>query len=440
MIEVRCFQNLEDVSFLRAEINALNLASRRPDPFATLEFYENYLQHDQLLSESKGSRLCFLAAFAEGSLVGYIPLKHTRHRILGLRTAKLSFFAAHDVDRPQLIARPELLDAVVTAVHDYLFDHIGNWGLLEFEQQAMDSPLLRYALESAPKGYRVRTWSGWSNWSIPIQWDSLDAYYKDFSKKFRSNVGRQMRRLFAAGELEFIGSDSPAQTPALLELYLGIEPHSWKTQAGLSISGDPARIRYFEGLLAAPQPMRISILLLLLNGVPIAGLIVGAYGGGLHALQIVFDDRLSAASPGSAMLLMGMREAIIGQHRLFNLLSGFDYFKNRWLAEGTETQCAQIYRAGSPFFWRRCLGDQARRILLRARKGLPILRNPLKYAAAAPAATLTDPESAPEFLVTPEKMHRVAALIAEVRSGPCQFLTATELAAAMPFDTTAPPE
>ena len=38
MIEVRCFGSLEEAAFLRDEVNALNRAGARPDPFSEEEF------------------------------------------------------------------------------------------------------------------------------------------------------------------------------------------------------------------------------------------------------------------------------------------------------------------------------------------------------------------------------------------------------------------
>jgi len=410
LIEVHCFQSLKDLASLREEINALNLASERPDPFSTLEFYESYLQHDQLLSESKGFRLCFLVAFDDSRLVGYLPLKRTSLRVFGLRATKLNFFAVHDIDLPHLVARAEYAQAVAKACHDYLFGRDRNWSLLEFQQQTKDSMLFQPPFVNAPKGY-----------------------VKEFSKKFRSNVGRQMRNLFAAGHLEFIGSSDPEVTPFLLDLYLGIETFSWKSQAGLSIGRSRTRIEYFRRLLITDQPMRVSILLLLLNGMPIAGLINGSYGGALYALQVVFDDRLSRLSPGAAILLLGMREAIVGGYRHFSLLSGFDYFKNRWLAEATETQSIQIYRTSSPLFWRRTFGDLVRKVLRGVRKKSGMLSNPDRVTTAVPSEESTNPAAALESRGTAEQQSRVSVLIAKVRCGQYQSLSAAELAAAMPF-------
>ena len=438
MIQIRCFQSIGELASLREEINALNRASESPDPFSTLEFYESYVSHDQLHSEANSVELRFLVAFEEGRIVGYLPLKQSSVRVLGLRSTKLSFFAVHDIDLPHLVTRAEYAQQIAEALHAYLFNCDRSWGLLELQQQAKDSLFMRPPFQNAPKGYRVRYWPGWSNCSIPIRWGSIRDYFGELKKKFRGNVSRQMRGLFAAGVLEFIESSDPEATPSLLELYLGVEPHSWKWQAGLSIGKSSPRIEYFQSLLAAEQPMRISVLLLLLDGAPIAGLINGAYAGALYALQVVFDDRLSRLAPGSAILLLGVRQAILGRYRTFNLLSGFDYFKNRWLAQTTETRGVQIYRISSPFFWRRTLGDWMRSMLSLVKRQSPMLSNPDRKAVTPMEGASTDPAAASAIRPTPEQQCRIDELLEKARRGRCQSLSAAELAVAMPFETTNP--
>ncbi len=435
MIEVRCFGSLEEAAFLRDEVNALNRAGTRPDPFSTFEFFENFLRHHELFPHGHGLRLWFLAAFNAGRLIGYMALKQMTHRVLGLRASKLDFLVTHYDDRPQLVARPDHALAVSEAFYAYLLERKHEWSFLEFRQQDAASPLFPPPAAVKLKGYLVRQWPSLDNATIHVRWDTLDAYFKSFSKKFRSNVSRQMRSLLAAGEVEYLASSAPATTPALIELYHSIEPRSWKSRAGMAIGGYPQWVEYFKGLLDARQPMRVSIQVLLLDGVPIAGLISGAFMKGLYALHIVYDDRLSRLAPGSAMLLMGMRQAIDGRYAFFDLLAGFGYYKVRWQAQMTETRIAQIYRAGSLLFWHRVLGDWKRWVFPARPKETPVLFNPLRRDTSEREGEQTELDKIPKPPISHEERERIAALIAEVRKGQVEFLSATELAAVMPFET-----
>ena len=440
MIEVRCFGSLEEAAFLREDVNALNRAGTRPDPFSTFEFFENFLRYEKFFPQDQNLRLWFLAAFDAGRLVGYMALKQLTHKVLGLRASKIDFLVTHDADRPQLVARPEHALAVSEAFYAYLLERKREWSFLEFRQQDAASPLFPPPAAARLKGYLVREWPSLDNGTIPLRWDTLDAYFKSFSPKFRSNVSRQMRSLLAAGEVEYLASSDPAITPALFELYHSIEPRSWKSRAGAAIGRYPQWVEYFKGLLDARQPMRVSIQLLLLDGVPVAGFISGAFMKRLYALHMVYDDRLSRLAPGSALLLMAMRQAIDGRYALFNLLSGFGYYKVRWQAQMTETRIAQIYRAGSLLFWRRVLGDWMRRVFSARPNKAPVLFNSLRRDVGERESEQAERGKIPRLPISHEERERIAALIAEVRKGQGEFLSAAELAAVMPFETQRVPK
>jgi len=440
LIEVRCFGSLEEAAFLREDVNALNRAGTRPDPFSTFEFFENFLRYEKFFPQDQNLRLWFLAAFDAGRLVGYMALKQLTHKVLGLRASKIDFLVTHDADRPQLVARPEHALAVSEAFYAYLLERKREWSFLEFRQQDAASPLFPPPAAARLKGYLVREWPSLDNGTIPLRWDTLDAYFKSFSPKFRSNVSRQMRSLLAAGEVEYLASSDPAITPALFELYHSIEPRSWKSRAGAAIGRYPQWVEYFKGLLDARQPMRVSIQLLLLDGVPVAGFISGAFMKRLYALHMVYDERLSRLAPGSALLLMAMRQAIDGRYALFNLLSGFGYYKVRWQAQMTETRIAQIYRAGSLLFWRRVLGDWMRRVFSARPNKAPVLFNSLRRDVGERESEQAERGKIPRLPISHEERERIAALIAEVRKGQGEFLSAAELAAVMPFETQRVPE
>lgn len=433
MIEIRCFHDLSEAKPFRDAMNAVNLACVRPDPFATFEFYDNYLRNAELFPAEGSPRLWLLLAFSEDRLVGYLALKQRLHRVLGLRAVKLDLMSDFVADRPHLVARSEHERPVSAAIYAYLLSRKKEWSLVEFQQQDAASPLLPPPAEASSGICQFRQWPNPPNGTISVRWNSVAAYFAALSKKARSNVSRQMRALLAAGEAQVLTSSDPQTIAPLLELYRSIEPHSWKAQAGVAISLDRQSVDYYAGLMDPTQPMRVWIQVLLLDGIPIAGLISGAFGKGLHALHIVYDDRLARLGPGSAILLMGVRLAIEGGYEFFNLLRGFGYYKARWLAQMTETQSLQIYRIGTPFFWRRVLGDVRRRWFGNTDSNETALSNParLELEKAEPAHT----DASLACLASPQERERYATLIAQVRGGRGEFLSASALAAAMPFET-----
>jgi hypothetical protein len=436
VIEVRCFSSLDEAAVLRDDVNALNLDSARPDPFSTFEFFENFYKNDEFFPGGRGLKLWFLTAFSVGRLVGYLVLKQVPRRVLGMRTTTLDFLVAHDTDRPHVVARPEYMGPVSEAFYAYVLGRKQEWSLLEFEQQDENSSLFPPPAAIDLKGLRVRRWPSLENSTVHVRWGTIREYFKALSKKFRSNVGRNMRSLLTAGEVQLLSSSDPTTTPALFELYRSIEPRSWKSRANAYIGRHPKRVEFCNGLLDVRQPMQLSIHVLLLDGIPIAGLINGAFLRGLYALHIVYDERLSRLGPGSAMLLVGMRQAIDGNFAFFNLLSGFGYFKARWLAQITETRIAQIYRVDGVLYWRRVLGDWKRRLLARGAQPTPELFNRSRREVGDPAAGEAQLDTAGNYEVSANEREHIATLIAQVRQGKGEFLSTAELVAVMPMETT----
>ena len=428
-ITVRCFESFDDAGFLRGEVDALNRVSACPDPFSTFAFFETYFRHDELHPAGGGSCLWFLAAFRGPQLIGYLALRQVAQRILGMRVSTVGLLVVHDADRPHLVARPEHQREVSEAFYAHLLGRKKEWSCLEFAQQDSSSPLFPPPATVGLGGCLVRQWPSLENCTIKLRWASLSEYFAELPKKYRTNLGRQMRKLLDAGEVALLASSDPATTPALFELCLGIEASSWKARADTGIGRHPERVAYFRALLGADQPMRLSIQVLLIDGVPAAGIICGAFERSLYALHIVYDERVNPLAPGSAMLLMGMRQAIDGHCASFNLLSGFGYYKARWLAQATPTCVGQIYRVGSLLYWRRVFGDIKRRLRPPRSSDDAVRFNPARREVEARES---DPLHRPPR--APEEQSRVAALIAQARAGQGEFLSGDELAAVMPID------
>ena len=435
MIEVRCLHSLRDAQPFREAMNALNLASARPDPFSTFEFYANHLRNG--VPDPATAQLWLLLAFIEDRLVGYLALKLRRLRVLCLPAAKLELLTAFKAARPHLIVAADSRAAVQAAIYAYIFGRRREWSLLEFAQQDASSALLPPPAQATSDGYSFQQWPNLENGSIAVRWDSSTAYFSALSGKFRRSVSRQMRTLLAAGDVQLLTSSDQETLSPLLELYRSVEAHSWKARTDVAFEGVDRRIEFYRELMEPGQPMRITIHVLLLDGVPIAGLITGIFAGGLYALQMAYDDRYGRLAPGSALLLMGMRLAIESAYRFFDLLQGFGYHKERWLAQMTGTQSLQIYRTGSPFYWRRVLGDAKRRWFAAAPDVDAPLSNPARHAIAGGEGTQAI-ESRAQRMISGEHA-RCAAMIARVKRGRGEFLSSQQLRAALPFATTEAP-
>ena len=165
-----------------------------------------------------------------------------------------------------------------------------------------------------------------------------------------------------------------------------------------------------------------------LAGVPIGGSICGLYGGTCFGLVIVFDDRAEQLSPGVILQLMMMRTAIEGGARALNLLRGFSYYKQHWLAQPLPTGNGQLYRIGKPWFWRAIVGDFRRKVT--------------QLVAASPAFNpdrrAGEQKPAP-IAATAAEQKELSAILARLSGARVERLGPRELAAVLPFGENTQP-
>jgi hypothetical protein len=437
VIEVRCVHELAQAHAHRSAINALNQASARPDPFSTYEFYDHCLRNAAAYPDGSGLRLWLLLAFRGDELVGYLALKEGRQRVFGLSVTRLDLLTSYVADRPHLVASADQLPQVSAAMWAYLLGRKRDWSLLEFEQQDDRSALLPVPTAAMAGQCRLRLWPNMATGIIELPTTGLAGYFGALSPKARSNVGRKMRGLLDAGDVQLLTSTSTESAAVLFELYRCIEPHSWKGQADVAIGRNAQAIDLCAGLLDPAQPMALVVQVLLLNGAPIAGLISGRFGRGLYAMHVVYDERQGELSPGSAIMLLGIRHALATGCEFVNLLWGSGHYKTRWLAQMHDTCSLQVYRVGSPYYWRRLLGDLRRRWVGEAPADAPVKFNPLRRALALrgrlPCAAAADP-ARPSSDIGATAL--ATALIDRARRLQVSCLSTAQLAAAMPFATT----
>ena len=297
MIDVRHYRTFAELQSIRAELTAIHGRSRRQCPFSTVDYLQAFQENDEFHPAGDHSQLWFLVACENGVTLAYVALRRVDERVFGVLAHKLEFLATHDTDRPHVVSAPADEERATCAFYDFLLAHGESWSFLELRQQDTVSQGHGALLTSA--NHYVRRFESPQNSTIHITWPDAEAYYRSLSKKARSNMARQFRNLVASGHVLYLSSDSPRALPALFDLYLKVEARSWKSQVDGTIARHPSRLAFFRTLLGSDQPMRLCISLLLLDGVPIAGLIDGVMGRSLFALQIAFDELQFKLSPGS---------------------------------------------------------------------------------------------------------------------------------------------
>jgi hypothetical protein len=337
------------------EIAALNLASRRPCPFSTPEFLSLTLEHDEFATP--GDELLFLLAYAGDRLVGYLPLRKTMRRALGIPYGRIESLSLGYRDRPYAVARAEDEAACAAAFYRRLRERERGWSMLELTAQ--DAASAFHAIVDAPgRGYWARRHATDPNTTIPLPFVTLADYFKSLDGDSRHTVVRCCRKLLAAGRVEVVSSSDPAARGALLDMYLDIETRSWKASARVGVARNPERLALFRALYAST--LTTPLLIILLDGVPIVGFAAIEYEGIWYGLETAYDSAYSDLAPGYLLHLVVLGEAIARAQRALNLLHGYAYYKKAWNGVVTETTAVQIYRVPSVPYLKARAGDLAR--------------------------------------------------------------------------------
>ena len=144
---VRAFESLEALRPLTARLDALNLASRRPSPFATLAYLATFLAHDE--DAHHGYQPLFLVAFEGEAPIGWMALRRQPGRLAGLQAHRIEFLVLHDNERPRMACREADEARCAAAFLRHLVEAERGWSLLEWMEQDEGSPLAAAAAGAA---------------------------------------------------------------------------------------------------------------------------------------------------------------------------------------------------------------------------------------------------------------------------------------------------
>lgn len=373
-LSVEALRSLSELGRLREELDALDAVARRPSPFATVEYIEAFLAHDEY--GTREDELLALVAREDGHVVGWLPLRKHRARAGRVPFGRIGVLVSHDTDRPCVVARREDEERVARAFWDYLLRRERGWSLVELAMQD-DTSALRHVPPLAPWRFWTRRFENMPVSCIPMH-GSLEAYYDALHTNERHNVRRSIKRTLDAGRVECACGDDPRATRELLGLYLDVERRSWKEAARAGVRRDPRRVAFFEALCDARQPMHLGVDLLLLDDLPIAGNVTGAYGDVLYGLEMCFDEDYEALACGRFASLLVIRRAVAMGAREINMNGNYAYYKARVGAEVTPTFAVQVFRVGSVPWLKARAGDALR--ALRKREEKPPEFNPERRA------------------------------------------------------------
>lgn len=325
-MRVEGFTSLSSLVPWERALTRLNLESTRPSPFHTLPGLEAYAGSDTPL---------ILVAFDPERAVGMLPLRQSIETLHGLSGLKLQSLSAQH----GLQARHEDELRVSHAFMQHLTTRSPSYSLLELDGLRPDS-LLAHAATSL-EGFKlgVELVETHPTATVPLA-GGVEGWFLGLDH-LGPSLMRKSRALLAAGEVELVSCQDPRAGSAMLSLYFDLEARSSKVEARSGIGADPkARARYTS--LAANGPLLFHWLLL--DGLPVAGLITLPFGDTAHQLESTCDEAFAAAGPDELLFLLAVRDLAERGAKTLELDSDLALRHERFGAHLTPTQAVQVYQ------------------------------------------------------------------------------------------------
>jgi hypothetical protein len=373
-LSVSCVEGVAAIHRFAGDIDRLNRASVRPNPFLSAAFLLCYSLRAEYHVPGKEERLYLM--YEDDRLIGIAPMRRSLEDLIPpigpvhCRGARLGLLAPLDTERPGILAAADDQQRVAAALIQYLCREERDWGMLEFVGQPPGSALHESIHAATNYRFRARDIAVEPYTEIELIWSDLGAYFRSLTKKMRSNISRQARRLFAEGEPQLVLAQGPLATAAWFDAYCDLDCRSWKHGTASSIRRHPRRVRFYREIIAGQAGLDPSFIGVVLDGVLVAGLIVasdvpGKPGRrGAWFLEMAYDQSRADLGPGQLLLLLGVGHALERGERFVNFLQNFAYYKHRWGAALVPVVSVQLIRRASLHNARALLGDLSRHPLL----------------------------------------------------------------------------
>ena len=355
-----------------ADIDRLNAASRRPNPFLSSAFLRCYALRAEYHTPGQEERLFVIRDGTQ--VIGCAPMRRTIDRfgidlpLLRFPRARLRLLAPLDTEQPGVLAAAGDEDRVAAALIRHITLHERDCGMVDLVGQRPGDSLHRALHAAADRRFRARDIAVEPFNEIPMSWPSLPAYFQSLAKKMRSNVSRQARRLYAHGEPEIILAEGREAVTAWFDAYVDLDGRSWKSGTQGSIARHPRRLRFYHDIVCGRGGLDPAFIGIVLDGVLIAGLIMGSNESaapeahGAWCLEMAYDQSRAALGPGQLLLLLAVGLAIERKHRFLNFMQNFSYYKHRWAAEPIDVVSAQLIRRASLHNVRATLGELRKKL------------------------------------------------------------------------------
>lgn len=279
--------------------------------FSSREWLENWTAHFQGHGQHH-----LLAILDDGSVAGIAPLISGEGIVSMAGAGPVSDFL-------EILARPGLESLVLETVVDYV-DSI-EWAQCCLGPLRPDSSTLAYLPKLAShRGWEVETQVEDVSPAVELPGD-WDSYLASLKKKDRHELRRKIRRLAAAGTVNWYAYEGKQHPEEFMDFFLDLHRRSHPDKAAFM---DEEMEAFFRGIATAFRGKNyLRLYFLELDGRPVASCMCFDYRDELLLYNSGYDPAYAHLSVGLVLKAFCIKDAIERGKKRFDLLRGNEKYK-----------------------------------------------------------------------------------------------------------------
>jgi CelD/BcsL family acetyltransferase involved in cellulose biosynthesis len=261
----------------------------------------------------------YLYAIAEnGNVIGIAPLM--------VRDGRASFIGSADVcDYMDFVVAP----GEEQAFFSVLLDHLKHNGINELYLESLrdDSAAMTHLVDLATaQGYTTScTLEDVSlDMELPPTWEE---YLDMLATKQRREVGRKLRRLYEAGDIEYSTSENLEDLEGVMDTFFGLLRASRPDKAAFMTQQMESFFSSIAGIMAEAGLLRLGVLSI--HTLPVASILCFDYNDTVYLYNSGYDPPHSYLSVGLLSKVLSIKESIERGRKRYDFLKGAEEYKYR---------------------------------------------------------------------------------------------------------------
>lgn len=340
-MRVECIDH--EVAFLnlRDEWEALRLSSETSSCFLSHDWVRCCWEE---LKSDNAMRIFVVRNGGRSVLIAPCMLSHLSEKRFPVTSLTFITHPETQISDMLILEESQGCQAVIALLHYLLTERAKEWSLLLFDKLPSDSLTAHYLRESLGEA-RVRWQSAISYESLIISLDKTwQEYLAEKSPRFRKTLRNVVNRMAKCGRGTVRTYEGKRAAEEAIEKLFAVSDSSWKVADGIAITSSTQRMRFFKELMdGAVTAERVRIVILEVDGRPIASETQITDGGIVYALRSDYDDRYADSSPGSFLQVEILKELFASSYTEYNFGVGLNPYKSRWTEQRHQLLRFRIY-------------------------------------------------------------------------------------------------